>query len=405
MRHERSPRTSDSARPSSRRRIVSSLFVLALFLVPVFLPGSASADAVSDKRTQAQQIAAKLDQLDQKLSSLDEQYNGATIGLDKANGDVAAAQKAVDETNAQIDASARDLQQFAVQAYMTGNDTQALDAILTSDAEQASQKRSYLEAAHRNKQDLIDKLSADKAKADVEIEKLNAAKAKAQGQADAIKSAKDQATAALAEQQSLNAQVQGELKDLVDQARAAQAAAQAAEAARSDRLRPGRGPRHQAGVDPVQPHHPQGPQRPVDPASEWRWLGHARRLGRHRRGHEQARCAVRVGRRRTERLRLLRPGDVGLGAGRSQPAALVGCHVVEHAARLALVAPAGRPHLLRQPGAPRRPLHRWRQHRARPACRQLRPGRQHQLLERHRRRRPPLAPGARHLGPTMRRPR
>ncbi|MGZ4718308.1 MAG: hypothetical protein ACXWCB_16595, partial [Acidimicrobiales bacterium] len=68
--------------------MVSSLFVLALFMVPVFLPGSASADAVSDKRAQAQQIAAKLDQLEMKLSSLDEKYNEATIGLDQANKDV-----------------------------------------------------------------------------------------------------------------------------------------------------------------------------------------------------------------------------------------------------------------------------------------------------------------------------
>jgi cell wall-associated NlpC family hydrolase len=206
--------------------------VVALLVIPVLLPGSASADAVGDKRAQAQQIAAKLDQLETKLSALDEQYNEATIGLDKANQEVAEAQKRVDETNAQLDASAKQLQRFAVQAYMTGDDTQALDAILTSDAQDATQKRSYLEAASGNKRDLMDKLSADKAKADIEIDQLNAAKAKAQEQADAIKSAREQADAAVAEQQSLNAQVQGELKDLVDQARAAQAAAQAAEAAR-----------------------------------------------------------------------------------------------------------------------------------------------------------------------------
>ena len=206
--------------------------MLALFLVPVFLPGSASADAVSDKRAQAQQIASKLDQLDMKLSALDEKYNEATIGLDKANGDVAAAQKRVDETNAQLDISAKQLQKFAVQAYVTGNDTQALDAILTSDAADATQKRSYLEAASGNKRDLMDKLSADKQKADEEIAQLNDAKAKAQGQADAIKNARDDADAAVAEQARLNQQAQGELADLVAQARAAEQQAQAAAAAK-----------------------------------------------------------------------------------------------------------------------------------------------------------------------------
>ena len=167
-----------------------------------------------------------------KLSALDEKYNEATIGLDEANKDVEAAQKRVDETNAQLGQSAKDLQKFAVQAYMTGNDTQALDAILTSDAQEATQKRSYLEAASGNKRDLMDKLSADKQKADEEIAQLNEAKAKAQGQADAIKSAKDEADAAVAEQASLNRQAQGELASLVAEARAAEAAAQAAAAAK-----------------------------------------------------------------------------------------------------------------------------------------------------------------------------
>lgn len=244
------------------------MFVLALFLVPVFLPGSASADAVSDKRAQAQQIASKLDQLDQKLSVLDEKFNDATIGLDKANEDVAAAQQRVDATNAQLDESARQLQKFAVQAYMTGNDTQALDAILTSDAQEASQKRSYLEAASGNKRDLMDKLSADKQKADEEIAQLNEAKAKAQGQADAIKSAKDEAEAAVAEQASLNRQAQGELAALVAEARAAEAAAQAAAAAKkiaaAQATAPAPAPAPAKRVStPANPTSPKSPSGPV----------------------------------------------------------------------------------------------------------------------------------------------
>ncbi len=246
--------------------------MLALFMVPVFLPGSASADAVSDKRAEAQQIAAKLDQLDQKLSLLDEKFNDATIGLDKANQDVAAAQKRVDETNAQLDASAKQLQKFAVQAYMTGNDTQALDAILTSDAADATQKRSYLEAASGNKRDLMDKLSADKQKADEEIAQLNDAQAKAKGQADAIKQARDDADAAQAEQQHLNDQAQGELATLVQQARAAEQAAQAAAAAKKIAAATTAAPaakRVSTTGTPTQPKAPTGPvvTAPVDPGN------------------------------------------------------------------------------------------------------------------------------------------
>jgi len=201
-------------------------------MVPVFMPGSASADAVSDKRAEAQQIASKLDQLEMKLSALDEKYNEATMGLKSANDDIDAAQKQVDETNAQLDSTTKDLQKYAVQAYMTGNDTQTFDAILTSDANEATQKRSYLEAASGSKQDLLDRLSADQQKADEQMKLLNAAKAKAQGEADAIKNAQADADAAVAEQKSLHDQAQGELATLVDQARAAEAAAQQAAAAK-----------------------------------------------------------------------------------------------------------------------------------------------------------------------------
>jgi cell wall-associated NlpC family hydrolase len=275
MRSVRSQRASDFVRPLSRRRILSSVFVLALFMVPVFLPGSASADAVSDKRAEAQQIAAKLDQLDQKLSLLDEKFNDATIGLDKANQDVAAAQKRVDETNAQLDASAKQLQKFAVQAYMTGNDTQALDAILTSDAADATQKRSYLEAASGNKRDLMDKLSADKQKADEEIAQLNKAQDEAQSQSDAIKQARDDANAAQDEQQRLNDQAQGELATLVQQARAAEQAAQAAAAAKKIAAATAAAPaakRVATTGTPTQPKSPTGPVvtapvAPVDPGN------------------------------------------------------------------------------------------------------------------------------------------
>jgi cell wall-associated NlpC family hydrolase len=245
--------------------MVPSLFVLALLMVPVFLPGSASADAVSDKRAQAQQIAAKLDDLEQKQSILDEKYNEATIGLDSANKEVAAAQKRVDETNAQLEASSAQLREYAVSAYMTGNDTQALDAILTSDAQEATQKRSYLEAASGNKRDLMDKLSADKQKADEEIAQLNEAKAKAQGQADAIKSAKADADAAAAEQKSLNDQVQGELATLVAQARAAAAQAQAQAASAKLAAAQAAAPAAKRVSNPTQPKAPTGPSGPTGP--------------------------------------------------------------------------------------------------------------------------------------------
>jgi cell wall-associated NlpC family hydrolase len=227
MRLERSSRTAVRTPPSRRRRIVVSAVVLAAFALPVLLPGTASADQISDKQTQATQVASKLDDLNQKLSALDEQYNQAVIQLDTAQKNVADAQIRLDATNAQLDVAAQQLRSFAVQAYMTGNDTPAFEAALTSSAQDAAQKKSYLEAASRSRQDLLDQLHSMKQQAATETAKVSEAQSQAQKVEASIKQAKDQADTAVAEQAQINSQVKGELATLVHEQQQAQAAAQA----------------------------------------------------------------------------------------------------------------------------------------------------------------------------------
>ena len=230
MRLERSSRASARTPPSRRRRIVVSAVVLAAFALPVVLPAAASADQVSDKQAQAAQVASKLDDLNQKLSALDEQYNQAVIELDAAQKNVAAAQTRLDATNAQLDLASQELRSFAVQAYMTGNDTPAFEAALTSSAQDAAQKKSYLEAASGSRQDLVDHLHSMKQQAADEAAKVGDAQDQAQRVEQTIKKSKDQADAAVAEQAQINSQVKGELATLVQQQQQAQAAAQAAAA-------------------------------------------------------------------------------------------------------------------------------------------------------------------------------
>jgi len=228
MRLERSPRSPLRTPVSRRRRVVVSAIVLASFALPVILPAAASADELTDKRAQATQVAAKLDALNQKLSALDEQYNQAVIDLDTANKNVADAQTRLDATNAQLGQASDQLRSFAVQAYMTGNDTPAFEAALTSSAEDAAQKKSYLEAASGNRQDLLDQLQSIKQQATDETAKVNDAKDHAQSIENTAKKAKDQADADVAEQAHINSQIQGELASLVQQEQQRQAAAAAA---------------------------------------------------------------------------------------------------------------------------------------------------------------------------------
>ena len=214
---------------SRRRRLLSGTVVIALFALPVVVPGSASGDQITDKRAAAQQISAKLDELNARLSGLDEQYNRAQIALATAEAATADAQQRVDATNAELDVRTRELRSFAVQAYMTGNDTPAFEAILTSTADDATTKKNYLESASGSRQDLLDQLGATKEKLAGEVTQLDAAKSEAQNQRDVLASARDSADAAVNEQQQIQSQLQGEIATLVAQDQQQKADAQAAQ--------------------------------------------------------------------------------------------------------------------------------------------------------------------------------
>jgi len=204
---------------------------VGLFALPLFAPGNASADQVADKKTEAQQVAAKLDQLNQKLDGLNEQYNQATIELQAADAAVVDAQHKVDETNKQLDEKTKQLRSFAVAAYVTGSDTPTFEAVITSTADVASQKQTYLEAASGSRQDLVDELQATKLEVANQITTLTAAQQHSQQVRDTLSSSRQQADAAVAEQQQVSSQVQGELATLVAAEQQREADARAAAAA------------------------------------------------------------------------------------------------------------------------------------------------------------------------------
>ncbi|HEY5155100.1 MAG TPA: NlpC/P60 family protein [Acidimicrobiales bacterium] len=215
----------------SPRRLLAGVTLVGLLALPVLAPATASADQISDKKAEAQQVAAKLSELNHKLDALDEQYNQATIELKSADAAVAAAQQKVDETNVQLEAKTTQLRSFAVEAYVTGNDTPTFEAVLTSTAEVASQKQSYLEAASGSRQDLVDELQATKQDVADQVTKLTEAQQRSQQLRDSLKSSRQQADAAVAEQQQISSSVQGELATLVAAEQQRQAEARAAEAA------------------------------------------------------------------------------------------------------------------------------------------------------------------------------
>jgi hypothetical protein len=213
--------------------VVAAAVLLAVALVTI----PAGADQISDKRAEAAAIADKLEQMDARMMDINSQFERANYELHLAQQAVEDARSRAAATSAELDQRRVELREFAITAYQMGNDSPELDALLTSDASSGVQKRSYLENVSGTRQDHIDALKSAKVRAQEDTARLGQAERDADAHSSEIEQARASQQAAVVEQQSLAAKVQGELSTLVaaetarraaEQQRAAAAAAAAA---------------------------------------------------------------------------------------------------------------------------------------------------------------------------------
>ena len=232
---------SDSMAMTFTRRSASFIAcAIALLMTAGIVMRPAGADELSDKRAEAQKIAARLSELDSQMMDVNAKYEAANFQLHQAEQQVSDAQALADQSQAEMEKRQSELKSFAVKAYMSGNDSQGFDAVITSSADEGTLSNSYLETLSGNRQDLVDALDAARAQAEADRTRLEQARAEAERSANEIEQAKSTAQAARNEQAALNSRVQGELTTLVQQEQEAQRARQAA-AATSQRTTPSTG--------------------------------------------------------------------------------------------------------------------------------------------------------------------
>jgi len=217
------------SRHSMRRTVLAIAVVIGVLAPTSIMVSGAGADALADKQAQARQIADKMAVLESQLMSINAQYEQANYELHLAEQKVVDAKALAEQTAAEVTRRQADLRDFAVSAYQTGNDTATLDALFTSDPGAGAEKVSYLDTLGGNKRDLIDAYKGAKVKAQEDAVRLEGLQAEAESKAGVIEQARKAAASAAAEQEALNAKVQGELSSLV----AAENARRAAETQRA----------------------------------------------------------------------------------------------------------------------------------------------------------------------------
>ena len=220
-----------TVKPLHRLRLRALAAVVAVALgamaspVASFVP-SAGADAVSDKKAEAQQIAGKIYDLDLKVEQYAEAANGARVELDQLNAQMAAAQAKVDQAEAEQAVHRAELKAYAVDAYVHGEPPREVDVHIDPAGLVVDPRNSYLQAASANRQLLIDKLRTAEANLKTQLTALDDAKRAATAKADDLKQQQDEAQKAADELQGVKSRIDGELTALVQEAADEQAAAE-----------------------------------------------------------------------------------------------------------------------------------------------------------------------------------
>ena len=205
-------------RTSIRRRAGALLVLVALVgsLVTTAAP-SGAADAIADKKAEAERIARQLEQQSRQVSILAEDYDAARVKIESLEVELERAAADVARTDAEAKAVERRLKEQSVQAYIRGGSMPALAMLAETSIEDDIAVRSqYVRTVTSGAADVLDELRVVRQELDVQRDTLADARAEARAAAELAESKRREAAAAAAAQQETLRQVQGELAALVE---------------------------------------------------------------------------------------------------------------------------------------------------------------------------------------------
>ena len=221
--------------PALKRTMAVLITIAAL----VATAAPASADKVSTLQAQADQVAKRQEQLRSYIEAQAEKINGAQISLAKVQASIDATQRAIADHDASLGALNDQMAKFAVAAYIYGDQTNGVGALVTEGnvAEGIAQRKGYSPIVMGENVDVTDQVKASREDTVRLQHQLEGQQAQAQQllkTMTANKAAAEKATQDLAAlEQSLKADVR---QAVIDRENARIAAEQAAARARAAQL-------------------------------------------------------------------------------------------------------------------------------------------------------------------------
>lgn len=204
-------------RTALRRRAGAFLVLVVLITNPLSSISPSAADAVSDKKAEAERIARQLEQQGRQVAILAEDFDEARVRIEAVEVELASASADVAKTDRQARKIRLRLKDQAVAAYVRGGSTQALALIAeTERMEDMAVRTQYIRTLTAGALDVLDELRAVRLQLDEQRSRLDAARGQAREAAAVAETKRREATAAEAAQRLTLKEVQGELAVLVE---------------------------------------------------------------------------------------------------------------------------------------------------------------------------------------------
>jgi peptidoglycan DL-endopeptidase CwlO len=192
-------------------------------------PAVAAADPIADKRAQAAQIASRLNSDNRRIDQLSEQFDRARLHTQQVEATLAGAKSDLAKTDSQVQLLRARLTSVAVSAYLRSGQPLAVRIPNQADIAMATIGQTYEDLAAGNERDLLDAVRVARTTLSAERANLEAAGRDAASAEARVADLRRAAQTAVAGEQALLAQVNGDLAPLVAQAQAQREAQLAAQ--------------------------------------------------------------------------------------------------------------------------------------------------------------------------------
>jgi len=208
--------------------------VLALISVVTTVAGVAfsaspgGADRLGDARAQASAIAAQLQESDQRLQALTDQYSAADYRLAQVEAEIAQSQHQVMVDRAAVDRNRAALRRQALIDYTSSGTSSPTADLFNSDPSGTGIRQEYSAIAAGSVSAVIARLRSSVDQLSGEQANLQLQRARASDSRATLVAAKSQATALVAQEEATKASADGAVQSLVAQQQAAASTAAAA---------------------------------------------------------------------------------------------------------------------------------------------------------------------------------